>query len=238
MSVLIVIPARMGSERFYGKPLYNLLGKPMIEWVWERAKQIKGIDDVIVATDSEQIKNKVKEFGGKSIITSKDCLSGTDRVAEIAEIMDADYYVNLQGDEPTIDPKNLEALINSLVKGYEMVTLDFELAEEDAKNPDIVKVVKDINNFALYFSRSPIPYPRNLKIFRKHIGIYGYKKETLFKLVSLPPSPLEKAEGLEQLRALYNGIKIYVEEALFDSISVDTIEDAKKAEEYLKRRKN
>lgn len=235
---MIVIPARMGSERFYGKPLYNLLGKPMVQWVWENAKKLKGIDEVIVATDSQQIKDKVKEFGGKSIITSKDCFSGTDRVAEIAEIIEVDYYVNLQGDEPTIDPKNLEILINSLLKGYEMATLDFQLGEEDAKNPDVVKIVKDINNFALYFSRSPIPYPRNLKIFRKHIGIYGYKRETLLKLVSLSPSPLEKAEGLEQLRALYNGIKIYVEEALSDSISVDTLEDAKKAEEYLKRRKS
>lgn len=237
MSVIIVIPARMGSTRFYGKPLHNLLGKPMIQWVWEKAKELKGIDDIIIATDSEEIKNKVKEFGGKSIITSQECPSGTDRVAQIAEIIEADYYLNLQGDEPTIDPKNLEVLVNSLVKGYEMATLDFQLSEEEAKNPDIVKVVKDKNNFALYFSRSPIPYPRNFKSFRKHLGIYGYKRETLLTLVSLSPSPLEKAEGLEQLRALYNGIKIYVEEALYDSISVDTLEDAKKAEEYLKRRK-
>ncbi len=207
----------------------------MIQWVWERAKKLQGIEDVIVATDSEEIKKKVKEFGGKVYMTSPDCPSGTDRVAAIADITYADYYINLQGDEPTIELKNLEILRDSLLKGYEMATLDYPLKEE-AESPDIVKVVKDIKKFALYFSRAPIPYPKNLKFFKKHLGIYGYKRETLQKLVSLPQVDLEKAESLEQLRALYFGIKIYVEDAPFDSLSVDKPEDIKKVEEYLKKK--
>jgi len=233
VSCLIVIPARMGSERFYGKPLYNFLGKPMIQLVWEKAAKLEDAD-VIVATDSIEIKERTEIFGGKAILTSKDCKSGTDRVAEVARECFADYYINLQGDEPLIKIETLKKFKDSLLKGYEMATMDFPLDPSLAEDPNIVKVVKDKNNFAIYFSRSPIPYPRNIKFFRKHIGIYGYKRDTLLKFVSLPPSPLEEAEGLEQLRALYYGIKIYVEEAPFDSISVDTEEDAKKVEEILK----
>ncbi len=207
----------------------------MIQWVWEKAKKLQGIEDVIVATDSEEIKKKVKEFGGKVYMTSPDCPSGTDRVAAIADITYADYYINLQGDEPTIELKNLEILRDTLLKGYEMATLDYPL-KEGAESPDIVKVVKDIKKFALYFSRAPIPYPKNLKFFKKHLGIYGYKRETLQKLISLPQGDLEKAESLEQLRPLYFGIKIYVEDAPFDSLSVDRPEDIKKVEEYLKKK--
>lgn len=207
----------------------------MIQWVWEKAISIEDKKNVIIATDSKEIKERVEKFGGVAILTSPDCPSGTDRVAEVAEVFTYDYYINLQGDEPLVKTETLKKLRDRLILGYDMVTLDFPLDENLAMDPNIVKVVKDKDNFALYFSRAPIPYPRNLKIFRKHIGIYGYKSETLSKFVKLSPSPLEKAEGLEQLRALYYGIKIYVEEAPFDSLSVDTPEDAKKVEELIKK---
>lgn len=236
MPFLVVIPARISSKRFYGKPLQKILGKPMVQWVYEKAEKVFGKKNVLIATDSEEILKEVKNFGGSGLLTSKDCKSGTDRVAEVAERYFADYYINLQGDEPLIRPETLEKLKNKLLTGnYEIVTLDYPLNEEDARDPNIVKVVKDKENFALYFSRSQIPYPRGLKIFRKHIGIYGYKRETLLNFVKLPPSPLEEAEGLEQLRALYNKIEIYVEEAPYDSISVDTPEDLKKVEEILRK---
>ncbi len=206
----------------------------MIQWVWEKAMQLKDVD-VIVATDSEEIKEKVDGFGGKAVLTSKDCKSGTDRVAEVAKAYISDYYINLQGDEPLIKMETLKKFKEALLIGYEMATMDYPLDEFSAKDPNVVKVVKDEKNFALYFSRAEIPYPRNFSSFRKHIGIYGYKRDILLKFVSLPPSPLEEAEGLEQLRALYYGIKIYVEEAPFDSLSVDTPEDAKKVEEILKK---
>lgn len=207
----------------------------MIQWVWEKATTLENKKDVIIATDSKEILEKALSFGGFAILTSFDCKSGTDRVAEVAEVFNYDYYINLQGDEPLIRIETLKKLKERLIMGYDMVTLDFPLDEKQAMDPNIVKVVKDRQNFALYFSRSPIPYPRNKNLFRKHIGIYGYKRETLLKFVDLPPSPLEEIEGLEQLRALYNGIKIYVEEAPFDSLSVDTPEDAKKVEEILKK---
>lgn len=211
-----------------------MAGKPMIQWVWEKASKLKDIN-VLVATDSKEIFKIVQKFGGNAVMTSKECPSGTDRISEVAKKFKASYYINLQGDEPLIAIETLKKFKRRLLKGYEMATLDFPLDEEKANDPNIVKVIKDKNNFAIYFSRSPIPYPRNLKIFRKHIGIYGYKRETLLKFVKLRPPLLEKAEGLEQLRAIYYGIKIYVEEAPFDSVSVDTPQDALLVEELLKK---
>lgn len=224
----------MGSVRFYGKPLHLLAGKPMIWWVWEKARRVKGAE-VLVATDSKEIYRVVENFGGKAVMTSRECPSGTDRIAEVAKKYKAQYYINLQGDEPLIKVETLKKFKNTLLKGFEMATMDFPLDEKQAQDPNVVKVVKDKKCYALYFSRAPIPYPRNKGIFRKHIGIYGYRRETLLKFVKLKKAPLEEAEGLEQLRALYNGIKIYVEEAPFDSISVDTPEDALRVEEILKK---
>ncbi|MEJ5167262.1 MAG: 3-deoxy-manno-octulosonate cytidylyltransferase, partial [Thermoanaerobaculia bacterium] len=207
---------------------------PMIWWVWEKARRVKGAE-VLVATDSKEIYRVVENFGGKAVMTSKRCPSGTDRIAEVAKKYKAQYYINLQGDEPLIKVETLKKFNNTLLKGFEMATMDFPLDEGQAQDPNVVKVVKDKKGFALYFSRAPIPYPRNKGIFRKHIGIYGYKRETLLKFVKLKKAPLEEAEGLEQLRALYNGIKIYVTEAPYDSISVDTPEDALRVEEILKK---
>lgn len=206
----------------------------MIWWVWEKARRVKGAE-VLVATDSKEIYRVVENFGGKAVMTSKRCPSGTDRIAEVAKKYKAQYYINLQGDEPLIKVETLKKFNNTLLKGFEMATMDFPLDEGQAQDPNVVKVVKDKKGFALYFSRAPIPYPRNKGIFRKHIGIYGYKRETLLKFVKLKKAPLEEAEGLEQLRALYNGIKIYVTEAPYDSISVDTPEDALRVEEILKK---
>lgn len=227
----IIIPARYNSKRLNGKPLIKVCDKPIIQWVWERAKSVKGTDAVIIATDNQEIFDVAKSFGADVEMTSENHKCGSDRIAEVAERHpEFDIIVNLQGDEPMIDPLCVEEVINNLKndKNADITTLcTYVRAEDDKEDPNMVKVVFDCNNYALYFSRSKIPYERNYDIanFYKHIGIYGYRRESLFKMIKLEQSKIEKAESLEQLRALYNGMKIKVTPVVYDSVGIDTIDD-------------
>ena len=227
----IIIPARYGSSRLEGKPLIKVLDKPIIQWVWEKAKKCANADMVIVATDDERIYDAVKAFGGDVEMTSTEHKSGSDRIAEVASRHpEIDIIVNLQGDEPLINLDDINAVIAG-VRDDETVdisTLVREIKEDDeANNPNLVKCVFDVNNYALYFSRSKIPYERNAdesKIFG-HLGIYGYRKESLFKMTKLPQTNLERAESLEQLRALQSGMRIKVAITENIPVGIDTIED-------------
>lgn len=231
MKVLCVIPARYASTRLPGKPLSMIAGKPMIQHVYERACQAKMPDEVVVATDNELVEKAVLDFGGKAVMTSPDHPSGTDRLAEVALMYpDVDVIVNVQGDEPMIPPEVIDNLAAVFEADPElnMATMKVQMDEEDYDNPAAVKVVTDLNGYALYFSRSLMPYPRNkpegFKVF-KHVGIYAYRRSFLLKYAALNPTPLEKTESLEQLRALENGYKIKVLESDFKGIGVDTPED-------------
>ncbi len=231
MKVLCVIPARYASTRLPGKPLAMIAGKPMIQRVYERACQAQMPDEVIVATDNELVAKAVADFGGKAVMTSPDHPSGTDRLAEVALMYPGvDVIVNVQGDEPMIPPE----VIDNLAKAFEgdaeldMATMKVVMDEADYDNPAAVKVVTDLNGYALYFSRSLMPYPRNkpegYKVY-KHVGIYAYRRSFLLKYAALQPTPLERTESLEQLRVLENGYKIKVLESAFKGIGVDTPED-------------
>ncbi len=230
MKVLCVIPARYASTRLPGKPLSLIAGKPMIQRVYERACQAELPDEVVVATDSELVEKAVLDFGGKVMMTSPDHPSGTDRLAEVAlSYRDADVIVNVQGDEPMIPPEVIDRLAAAFAdESLQMATLKTPMREEEYDNPAAVKVVTDLNGYALYFSRSLMPYPRkkpeDFKVF-KHVGIYAYRRAFLLKYAALAPTPLERAESLEQLRALENGYKIKVLESDFQGIGVDTPED-------------
>ena len=231
MKVLCVIPARYASTRLPGKPLSMIVGKPMIQHVYERACQAQLPSEVIVATDNEQVEQTVKAFGGKAVMTSPDHPSGTDRLAEVALMYpDVDIIVNVQGDEPMIPPE----IIDRLAEAFEgdddlsMATMKVLMNEDEYNDPSAVKVVTDQHGYALYFSRSLMPYPRNkpadYKVY-KHVGIYAYRRSFLLKYAALAPTPLERAESLEQLRVLENGYKIKVLESDFKGIGVDTPED-------------
>ena len=230
----IIIPARYGSSRLEGKPLLKAGGKYIIQWVWEKASKCKGIDRVIVATDDERIYNACKEFGAEVEMTSTEHKSGSDRIAEVAKRHDEiGYIINLQGDEPLIEEANIELVRKGVVEddSADISTLVREIKDMDeVNNPNLVKCIFDNNNYAMYFSRSKIPYERNegKSKFYGHLGIYGYKKEALFKMTSLPQTTYEMAESLEQLRALQNGMKIKV--AVVDNVPVgiDTPEDFEK----------
>lgn len=228
--IVVIIPARYRSTRFEGKSLAEIDGKPMIFYVYQGCKKAKCANDVIVATDDERIKNAVEKFNGKAVMTSKECKNGTERVAEVAKSIDADIIVNVQGDEPLISPKAIEQAVMPLIEdeSIRMSTLMTKLTKEAEHNDtNIVKVVADKEGFALYFSRSLIPYPRkkeHLKVYR-HIGIYVYRKDFLLELADMQQTALEQIECLEQLRVLENGFKIKVIETNYDSISVDTPKD-------------
>ena len=231
MKVLCVIPARYASTRLPGKPLSMIAGKPMIQHVYERACQAQLPDEVVVATDNELVEKAVLDFGGKAVMTSPDHPSGTDRLAEVALMYpDVDVIVNVQGDEPMIPPEVIDRLAEAFNSDADlnMATMKVVMDEEDYENPAAVKVVTDQQGYALYFSRSLMPYPRNkpegFKVF-KHVGIYAYRRNFLLKYAALAPTLLEKAESLEQLRALENGYKIKVLESDFQGIGVDTPED-------------
>ena len=231
MKVLCVIPARYASTRLPGKPLSMIAGKPMIQHVYERACQAQLPNEVVVATDNELVEKAVLDFGGKAVMTSPDHPSGTDRLAEVALMYpDVDVIVNVQGDEPMIPPEVIDRLAEAFNGDADlnMATMKVVMDEEDYENPAAVKVVADQQGYALYFSRSLMPYPRNkpegFKVF-KHVGIYAYRRNFLLKYAALAPTPLEKAESLEQLRALENGYKIKVLESDFQGIGVDTPED-------------
>ena len=236
MKAIGIIPARYHSTRLEGKPLVDIQGRPMIRWVYENVMNADVLDDVLVATDDQRIFEVVEQFGGKAVFTSKDHTTGTDRIAEAAKNLDVQVVINVQGDEPFITPAMINEVATPLLEDntIPMCTLMHEIAEEDFQNPNVVKVVTDQAGFALYFSRSLIPFPRNTAGHQafEHIGIYGYQKDFLHKLTRLAPTPLEKTEALEQLRVLENGFKIKViltEEQDYVPLSIDTREDLEKA---------
>ncbi len=230
----IIIPARYGSSRLEGKPLLKACGKPIIQWVWEKGGKCRGIDRVIIATDDERIYNVCKEFGAEVEMTSTNHKSGSDRIAEVASRHpEISYIINVQGDEPLIEPENIELVRKGVVEddNADISTLVREIKDEnELNNPNLVKCVFDLNGYAMYFSRSKIPFERNIgkSKFYGHLGIYGYKKEALFKMTRLAQTPCEMAESLEQLRALQNGMKIRV--AVVDNapVGIDTMEDFEK----------
>ncbi len=235
MSAAVIIPARFHSTRFPGKALAPLRGRPLIQHVYERSLGSRLASEVVVATDSDDIRRAVESFGGKAVMTSPDHSSGTDRVAEAASMLDYDIIVNVQGDEPLIRAEMIDAVIELLDDERASLGTLARPAENPAEieNPNVVKVVFDREGFAMYFSRSPIPYRRHLGSVFQHVGIYGYRKEALMRLTSLEPTVLERTEGLEQLRALENGMKIKVGLTEFETIGVDTPEDLEKVEKWL-----
>ena len=226
----IIIPSRYASTRLYAKPLIEVGGKPIIQWVYEKASAAKLADEVIIATDHEAIYNCAKSFGGKAEMTSVEHKSGSDRIAEVAKkYAEFEYIINLQGDEPMITPESIDSAI-SVLKNSEKAdisTLIRKITPQEAENPNLVKCVTDDNGFALYFSRSKIPFERNQDeaVFYGHIGLYGYKREALFKMTSHAQTMLEKAESLEQLRALQSGMRIITAIATCAPIGIDTAED-------------
>ncbi|MCL5022964.1 MAG: 3-deoxy-manno-octulosonate cytidylyltransferase [Nitrospirae bacterium] len=255
MSAVIVIPARYDSTRFPGKPLALLRGKTVIQHVYENSRGARLAEDVIVATDSETIFEKVLSFGGKAVMTARDHASGTDRIAEVAASLRCDIIVNVQGDEPLIRPDMIDEAIRLLSDGRaDIGTLVKAIEEpEEVLDPHVVKAVFDREGFALYFSRAPIPYHRDVfgsealecgtsglrnvraaELFMfKHVGIYSYRREALLKFQAMRPSRLEEREKLEQLRALENGFRIKVGETSGKTMGIDTPEDLERAEKWL-----
>lgn len=237
------IPARYASTRLPGKPLLLIAGRPMIEHVYERVSQARGLDRIVVLTDDERIARAVEGFGGEWEMTPPECASGTDRIAHAARQWHAAAVVNIQGDEPLIDPEAVSRIAVHLADHPEdpVVTLAAEavLEEmgEEMGNPNAVKVVLDLAGYALYFSRSAIPFQRQEggAVPLKHLGIYGYQREALLRLAALPQTPLERSESLEQLRALENGLRIRVLLAEGASPGVDTREDLERVERLLRQ---
>jgi len=260
MKAIGVIPARWASTRFEGKPLAEIIGKPLIQHVWERARKARLLDDLIVACDDERVLKAVKKFGGKACFTSPKQPSGTDRIAEVVNAIDVDIVVNIQGDEPLIEGLMIDNLVSAFSSGekVDMATIVKKIDDvEQLADPNTVKVVLDRKGYALYFSRSAIPYVRdaatemnmldpktwfsrpglnqaNLNVgFFKHIGIYAYTKDFLFTYTNLPFSKLENAEKLEQLRALEAGFRVKTVETGVETIGVDTPEDLEKVKKHL-----
>lgn len=245
MKYIAIIPARYASTRFPGKPLAILGGKTVIQRVYEQVKKV--LDAVYVATDDERIYDAVETFGGKAVMTSANHKSGTDRIAEAVKKIGGDYdvVVNVQGDEPFIQPEQIETLCHCFDdESTQIATLGKRFTDmEGVDNPNSPKIVTDNRGFALYFSRSVIPYVRGAERetwveqypYLKHLGIYAYRKEVLEEVTQLPQSSLEIAESLEQLRWLQNGYRIKVAETVFETVGIDTPEDLQKAEEFLSR---
>ncbi len=242
MRIFGFIPARYDSVRFPGKPIARIAGKPMIQHVYECALSCPEFSEVWVATDDKRISESVSAFGGRSVITDKSHRSGTDRIREAAiklGLENEDLVVNIQGDQPIFDSSIISLLVKPLLENtqIQMTTLKYRITDEnDIQNPNHVKVVTDRNGFALYFSRSPIPYFRDVnstRIFYKHLGLYGFRMEFLKQYTMLSEGDLEYIEKLEQLRALEHGFKIKVLESPFDSIEVDVPEDILKIEEAI-----
>jgi 3-deoxy-manno-octulosonate cytidylyltransferase (CMP-KDO synthetase) len=247
MKVIGVIPCRYGSTRLPAKPLVDLLGKPMVQRVYELAQRAKLLDRVVVATDDERVAAAVRAFGGNVQLTSSAHASGTDRAAEVVASSDAAIVVNIQGDEPLLDPEMIDECIRALrmtakeKDGAGISTLVKRMDEQSYQEASAVKVVRDARGRALYFSRALIPYPRNrteaFEVF-EHIGLYAYTRESLIRFSKLPPARLEQIEGLEQLRALENGMHIQVVETRCKGklVSVDTPEDLRRVREILASR--
>ena len=249
MTVSAIIPARFHSTRFPGKPLVSILGKSMIQHVYERVQRATHVDEVIVATDDLRILSEVESFGGKGRMTSPDHPSGTDRIAEVARELQTEIVVNVQGDEPLIHPEMIDLAVVPLLEeaGFPATTLRTPILDErDLTDPNVVKVVTDRAGFALYFSRFPIPYIRDSwrdfrairavhpNPFWKHIGLYVYRRDFLLRFSEMAPTPLERLEGLEQLRILENGYRIKAIETSHASIGVDTPEDLHRVERAMR----
>lgn len=241
MSIIAVIPSRYASMRLPGKPLVDICGKPMVQHVYERVRQVSLFDEVLVATDDERIAAVVEGFGGAVCMTSPDCPSGSDRLIEVASSHPADIYVNVQGDEPLVEPSSIEKLAKVMLENddLQMGTLCYPITAEQAQNPNLVKVVRAHNGNALYFSRSPIPFPRSGGIepsYFGHLGMYAYRRDFLMNFGSLPYSPLENTEKLEQLRVLQAGVAIRVLEVEAAGPGVDTPEDLEEVRRIIMER--
>jgi 3-deoxy-manno-octulosonate cytidylyltransferase (CMP-KDO synthetase) len=235
--ILGVIPARLGSTRLSRKVLREIAGQPMIGWVYHAARACTLLEQVLIATDSDEVLAFAHEHNLPAVFTPADCPSGTDRVHAVAESIPADIYVNIQGDEPLIRPEHLDALLAPMSgPDVQVTTLATPCSPGQIHNPNAVKVVTAADGRALYFSRATIPYDRDNTgsiAYRKHLGIYAYRKAALQRFPKLPPSRLEAAEKLEQLRFLENGIDIYVADTPYDTIGVDTEEDLQAVEAIL-----
>jgi 3-deoxy-manno-octulosonate cytidylyltransferase (CMP-KDO synthetase) len=242
--VIIVIPARFASVRFPGKPLAEILGKPMIQYVLEGARQAKHAAQVLVATEDERIKKAVEAAGGEAVMTRADHRTGTDRIAEVAAHVPADIYINVQGDEPLIDPETIDAVATAMLEdeSIQLATPCSAITQKnDIMDPNVVKVVRDFDGNGLYFSRAPIPWVRDTGArvaasHWKHIGLYGYRRDTLLEFPTLPPGELERIEQLEQLRWLENGFHMRVVETEYDPVSVDVPADIEKVQKILRER--
>jgi 3-deoxy-manno-octulosonate cytidylyltransferase (CMP-KDO synthetase) len=238
--ILGVIPARLASRRLPRKVLREIAGKPMVEWVWRAAMGSGQMDEVVIATDSDEVAEACREREIPVAMTSPECASGSDRVYEVSRQVDAEIYVNIQGDEPLLTPRHFAPLLALFARPEVQVsTISVPCPVEDMANPNAVKVVAAADGRALYFSRSTIPFDRDRVDFsgyRKHLGLYAYRKAALEQFAALAPSPLEQIERLEQLRLLENGISIYVGEAEGDSIGVDTEDDLQRVDAILRRR--
>lgn len=255
MVVVAIIPVRYGSSRFPGKPLARIGGKPMVQHVYENTSRARGLDRVLVATDDPRILETVKDFGGEAVLTSKSHASGTDRLAEAAKKIKAEWVVNVQGDLPFVRPQTIARTLRSLCRdrSISMGTARTPIyLREEWLNPNVVKVITDAKGFALYFSRAPVPYIRgdagpanspqptaHLQEGRiwgyRHVGVYVYRRDFLLKFSRLQPTSLERTEGLEQLRALSHGYRIRVMDVDEPSVEVDTPEDLQRAEDYLRK---
>lgn len=238
LEAVCVIPARLESVRFPRKLLQAINGKPLLQYVYENAKRAKRIDQVIVACDHELLRKSVESFGGKAVLTAAHHTSGTERIAEVARNLDCEIVVNLQGDEPLMHSDVIDQVVTALQRDSSSVMSTACILKNDSEelvNPNVVKLTKDRSGWALYFSRSPIPYDRDGRAgsFFKHLGIYGYRRNFLLQFPTLESSQLEAREKLEQLRALENGYRIKVVETVHDSIGVDTEADFKLVKEKL-----
>lgn len=238
-----VIPSRYGAARLPGKPLAQIAGKSLVQRVWERAKQAKRVTRVVVATDDKRIQDAVATFGGEAIMTRENHTNGTSRIAEVAISSDAEIFINVQGDEPLVSPEAIDELAAAIADddSVQLATLATPLANpKDIMDPNIVKVVLDFDDDALYFSRAPIPWVRDTaaKATRarhlKHLGLYAYRREALLEYETLPPGELERIEQLEQLRWLENGFKMRVAETSHDSVSVDVPDDIARVEALIR----
>ncbi len=239
MKTIGIIPARYASTRLPGKPLKDICGKPMIQHVYERAGKAKLLDDIIVATDDQRIVDVVEGFGGKAVLTSVDHPNGSSRAAEVVANMDVDLIINIQGDEPLIKPEMIDELTEVMIddRTLDSATICYRIQEENFADPNVVKVVCDRNGYAMYFSRSLIPFPRNKEHQRvfEHIGIYAYTKSFLLKYCELENTPLSESESLEQLKVLEHGYKMKVPETRYsyEALSIDTREDLEKARKII-----
>ncbi len=235
MKAIAIIPARYASSRFPGKPLVEIAGKTMIEHVYRRASLAQSLQGVWVATDDQRIFDAVRAFGGLVVMTRSDHPSGTDRIAEAASALEADVVVNVQGDEPLLDPAEIDAVVSPFADSADLLMSTARvriLDPRDVADPGVVKVVCDREGYALYFSRLPLPYYRSGDAGEhyKHLGLYAYRKSFLQQYAALQPTPLEQAECLEQLRVLENGHRILVVTVEHDAVSVDTPEDLERVE--------